>query len=57
MVRTGRPKKPKADRRAIVICARLTRAEYERLREAAKRAGIALSSHVRNLLTGKKATP
>ena len=57
MVRTGRPKKPKADRRGIMVSIRLTKAEYERLSEAAKRAGIKLSAYLRNLLTRKKETP
>lgn len=54
MVRTGRPPKPAAERRDVVLRHRLTKAEYRKLCAAAKKAGLSVSEYVRKLFSEVK---
>jgi hypothetical protein len=54
MVRTGRPPKPAAERKDVVLRHRLTKAEYRKLRAAAKRAGLSISEYARKILSEVK---
>lgn len=51
-MKRGRPPIPKTERLSIVVCNRLTKAEYEKIRAAAKRAGLSVSKYVRAKLVG-----
>jgi hypothetical protein len=49
----GRPRKQPAERKAKVLCHRITQAEYRVIREAAKRAGLKVPAYCRaKLLKG-----
>jgi hypothetical protein len=52
-MKRGRPPKPAAERRDVVLRHRLTRAEYRRLCAAAKRAGLSVSEYARKKLRGR----
>jgi hypothetical protein len=51
-MKRGRPKKPAAERRNVVLCHRLTKAEYRKASTAARRAGLSLSDYAKKKLLG-----
>jgi hypothetical protein len=50
----GRPPKPKAEKKSIMLHFRLTKAEYRSLCEAAKRNGVPLSQFIRGKVLAKE---
>lgn len=50
MKKRGRPRKPREERRDVTLRHRLTKEEYRKLREAAKRAGLSISQYARKVL-------
>ena len=50
MKKMGRPRKPKAERKDVTLRHRLTKEEYRKLCEAAKRAGLSISEYARKIL-------
>jgi hypothetical protein len=52
-MKRGRPKKPAEERREIVLCHRLTKAEHGKLLTAAKKSGLSISEYARKKLVGR----
>jgi hypothetical protein len=52
-MKRGRPKKPAGERKEVVLCHRMTRAEYRKVLIAAKRAGLTLSDYAKKKLLGE----
>ena len=50
----GRPRKPKADKWSRQITLRFRPGEFERLRDAARRAGKRLTTYLHDKLTGEE---
>jgi predicted HicB family RNase H-like nuclease len=51
-MKRGRPKKPAGERKEIILCHRITKAEHRKLLTAAKRAGLSLSDYAKKKLLG-----
>jgi hypothetical protein len=52
-MKRGRPKKPAEERKEIVLCHRLTKAEHSKLLTAANKSGLSVSEYSRKKLTGR----
>lgn len=52
-MKRGRPKKPAAERKDVVLCVRITNAESRDLRAAAKQAGLSVREYARKILSRK----
>ena len=52
-MKRGRPPKPAAERREIVLCHRITKAEYKKLAAAAKQAGLSVREYAKRKLLGE----
>jgi len=50
-MKRGRPPKPAAERRDVVLRHRLTKGEYRKLCAAAKRAGLSVSEYARKIFS------
>jgi hypothetical protein len=51
-MKRGRPTKPDEERKDVVLCHRITKAEHHKLLSAAKRAGLTLSDYAKKKLLG-----
>jgi len=52
-MKRGRPKKPAGERKEIVLCHRITKAEYKELSVTAKRAGLSVRDYAKKKLLGE----
>jgi len=52
-MKRGRPLKPATERRDVVLCHRITKVEYRKLRAAAKRAGLSVREYAKQKLLGE----